>query len=60
MEPNLSTMSVTELKALAYDQLAQSEAIQRNLQVINQEIVKKSQKESAPVVEAIPVEEPNA
>lgn len=38
---DLTKMSVQELKALAYDQLAAMENIQKNLGAINQEIVKK-------------------
>lgn len=38
---DLKTLSVTELKALAYDCLATMENIQKNLSAINQEIAKK-------------------
>ena len=38
MEKNIKDLSVVELKALAYDQLALLERAQRNIQTINQEI----------------------
>lgn len=38
---NVTDLSVTELKALAYDQLAQIERNQHNLRMINDEIVKR-------------------
>lgn len=37
----LSEMSIVELKALAYDEVAKSEQAQKNLSVINQTIVAK-------------------
>ena len=42
MENDISKLSVLELKALAYDHLAQVQGLQNNLAVINQEIAKKS------------------
>lgn len=48
---NIDTMTITELKALAYDLLASIEASQRNLQVVNQEIAKKSQPAVEPMKE---------
>lgn len=53
METNLSQMSLTELKALAYDQIAQGEMLQKNLQAINAEIMKKSQPQKEVPTEAI-------
>ena len=38
MERQLSDLTVVELKALAYDQMAQLDMIQNNLRVINQEL----------------------
>ena len=38
---DISKLSVTELKALAYDQLGELQQIQRSLQVIDNEIVKR-------------------
>lgn len=35
---DLTAMSITELKALAYDLLAQGQQIQNNLNTVNQEI----------------------
>lgn len=38
MERQLSDLTVVELKALAYDQMAQLEMAQNNLRVLNQEL----------------------
>lgn len=38
MDKQLSDLTVVELKALAYDQMAQLEIIQNNLRVLNQEL----------------------
>jgi outer membrane protein TolC len=38
MDKQLSDLTVVELKALAYDQMAQLELCQNNLRVINQEL----------------------
>lgn len=38
MDKQLSDFTVVELKALAYDQMAQLELCQNNLRVINQEL----------------------
>lgn len=40
---DLTTKTVEELKALAYDQIAQKELAERNLQILNQEISKRLQ-----------------
>ena len=37
---DITTLSQTELKALAYDQLATIETAQKNLQAINQQLQK--------------------
>lgn len=52
---NLETMTITELKALAYDLLAQSQVTQSNLQAVNQMIAKKSQP-IEPAAEETPAE----
>jgi hypothetical protein len=38
MENQLSRFSVTELKALVYDELAKSEQAQSNIRILNQEL----------------------
>ena len=38
MENQLSKFSVTELKALVYDELAKSEQAQANIRILNQEL----------------------
>lgn len=38
MEMNIKEMSLQELKALAYDQMAQIQLCQNNLQMLNTEI----------------------
>ena len=38
MENQLSRFSVTELKALVYDELAKSEQSQANIRILNQEL----------------------
>ena len=45
---DLTKMSVTELKALAFDQIKLSEQTQANIRAINQEIIKKEQPEIQP------------
>jgi hypothetical protein len=50
---DITKMSDTELKALAYDQMAQIQLSQGNLQVINTELAKRNQ----PAEEAKPTEE---
>jgi hypothetical protein len=42
-QKKIEEMNVVELKALAYDQLALLEQTQKNIQVINQMISKKTQ-----------------
>ena len=50
---DITKLTVVELKALAYDELAKMEVAQNNLKTINQELAKRSQ----PAVEEKPVEE---
>lgn len=38
MENQLSKFSVTEIKALVYDELAKSEQAQSNIRILNQEL----------------------
>jgi hypothetical protein len=52
-ETNISKMSLTELKALAYDHISQLERTQKNLTIINNEIQKRMEENTTP-----PVEEP--
>ena len=42
-EINLDSLSVQELKAMAYDVLGNLEHLQKNLQLINQTITKKQE-----------------
>lgn len=42
---NIEKMTITELKALAYDLLVSIETSQRNLQLVNQQIAKKAEGE---------------
>lgn len=48
---DLEKMSVVELKAMAYDILARIEQEQKNLQVLNQLMAKKMEKEKKPTLE---------
>jgi uncharacterized coiled-coil protein SlyX len=41
MENQISEYTITELKAIAYDQLAILEQTQNNIRVINQELAKR-------------------
>lgn len=43
MDKQLSELNIIELKAIAYDQLAQIEMAQSNLRAINQELNKRMQ-----------------
>lgn len=62
MEKKLSDLTVVELKALAYDQVAQIEFCQNNLRVINQELSQRLQPQqgnippdgSPPIYEPLP------
>ena len=53
MEKNLQTMSDIELKALAYDHLAQLQQTQNNLNMINQELARRAQ-QPPPLSQVIP------
>jgi hypothetical protein len=48
MDKQLSDLTVVELKALAYDQMAQLELCQNNLRVINQELSRRLNTVSPP------------
>lgn len=48
MEQQLQSMSVTELKAAAFDQIVTVEQAQNNLKFINQELNKRFQQQSTP------------
>ncbi len=43
MNKKIEEFTIVELKALAYDILAQSENLQNNLKIVNSEIAKRSQ-----------------
>jgi hypothetical protein len=49
MDKQLSEMSVIELKAVAYDLIANLEMIRNNLNAINQELFKRQQQEAQPI-----------
>jgi prefoldin subunit 5 len=52
-------MDIKELKAQAYDCLAQIQFLQRQLELVNQEIAKLS-KDGSPSVEEAPASEPSS
>ena len=52
MENQLSRFSVTELKALVYDELAKSEQAQSNIRILNQELRNRLQPAQGGVVNA--------
>ena len=54
MEKNLQTLSDIELKALAYDHLAQLQQLQNNLNLINQELAKRASAPQPPPNQVIP------
>lgn len=60
MENQLSKFTLTELKALAYDQLAQIELSQNNMRLINQEMSNRlqtsNQQQITPKFEPLPVD----
>jgi hypothetical protein len=43
MENQLSRLTVTEIKALVYDELAKAELAQNNIRVLNQELRNRAQ-----------------
>lgn len=49
MENQLSKFSVTELKALVYDELAKSEQAQANIRILNQELRNRLQPQQSQV-----------
>lgn len=48
MENQLSRLSITELKAAVYDELAKAEQAQSNIRIINQELRNRMQPQGAP------------
>jgi len=48
MDKQLSEMSVIELKALAYDLIANLEMLRNNLAAVNQELAKRQQEANQP------------
>ena len=52
MENQLSRFSVTELKALVYDELAKAEQAQANIRILNQELRNRLQPQQGGVVNA--------
>jgi len=53
-------MDIKELKAQAYDCLAQIQFLQRHLDSVNQQISKLSKEEASPSVEEAPASEPSS
>jgi hypothetical protein len=51
----LANLSVTELKSLAYDNLTQVQTAQSNLQILTQEINKRSQQPAQPQTESVAI-----
>jgi hypothetical protein len=49
----LANLTVTELKSLAYDNLTQVQTAQSNLQILTQEINKRSQQPAQPQTESV-------
>jgi len=49
----LANLNVTELKSLAYDNLTQVQTAQSNLQILTQEINKRSQQPAQPQTESV-------
>lgn len=43
MENQLAKLSITEIKALVYDELAKSEVAQNNIRILNQELRNRAQ-----------------
>ena len=52
MENQLARFSVTELKALVYDELAKAEQAQANIRILNQELRNRLQPQQGGVVNA--------
>jgi hypothetical protein len=51
----LANLTVTELKSLAYDNLTQVQTAQSNLQILTQEINKRSQQPAQPQTESVAI-----
>lgn len=51
MNKQINEMSLSELKVMAYDIIAMRERVDRDLQIINGEIAKKSQEQEEEKVE---------
>ena len=49
----LANLTVTELKSLAYDNLTQVQTAQSNLQILTQEINKRSKQPAQPQTESV-------
>ena len=49
----LANLTVTELKSLAYDNLTEVQTAQSNLQILTQEINKRSQQPAQPQTESV-------
>ncbi len=47
MQIDLNTKTITELKAMAYDVIAQIEHLQNNVRIINQTILEKQKEEAS-------------
>jgi outer membrane protein TolC len=60
MDKTLTDLTVVELKALAYDQMAQLELAQNNLRIINQELNRRinSVPQSGPPPNFLPPQRP--
>lgn len=58
MDKQLSDFTVVELKALAYDQMAQLELAQNNLRVINQELSRRLNPGSVGSLVGPPIQRP--
>lgn len=54
---DLTTMPITELKALAYDQLLQRDNASQNLQVINAELQRRAEEGESDAAEVTEAEE---
>lgn len=55
MNPDITTMSLEAVKALAFDQMVELQRIQNNLNILNAEIAKRAEKKE--VVESEVVKE---
>jgi hypothetical protein len=55
-QKQVSDLTVTELKAVAYDQMAQIELAQTNLRAINEELRKRLQPNQGSATQTLPTE----